>query len=79
MSVWYVVNGTPASRSFPKMVGVVNMPGRNSPGSSRSPFDCAVYAYWRFGNVPAQSDAKDRSCVVKRRARCPCRGRSSAR
>ncbi len=79
MSVWYVVNGTPASRSLPKMVGVVNIPGRNRPGSSRSPLDCAVYAYCRFGNVPAHNEANERSCTVKRRAMWASTGTSSAR
>ena len=51
------------------MVGVLYMPGINGIGSSRSPSDCAVYAYCRFGNVPASSDANERSSTVKRRGR----------
>ena len=42
MSVWYVVTGTFAANSFSKMVGVVKIPAFSGPGSSRSPFDCAV-------------------------------------
>ena len=57
------------SRSFPKIVGVVNMPGRSGTGSSRSPFDCAVYSV-----LPVRERAR-----AQRRERAVVHGEALAR